>query len=163
MKIRIAASIALAAGLALGVSGCSLFSHNGTEEDYAPSDGVQVTSNNVALRNILLIADEAAENFNVVFTAVNKTGAPAIVQMNFEGENGSALLEFEAPEGVTSFGNAEEGEDTHVITLRGAELGSTIDTYFTVNGQGDMHEFVPVLDGTLLEYAPYVLDEAGSA
>lgn len=157
LKIRIAASIALAAGLAVGMSGCSLVAHNATLEQYAPSDGVQVTADNVALRNIMLIADESGENFNVVFTAVNNTDAPARVSMEFSAESGQAALELEVEPGMTSFGDFAEGQETLVISLPNVIAGATVETYFTINGVGDNKEFVPVLDGTLVDYQHYVL------
>ena len=158
MKNRIAASIALAAGLALGASGCSLVSENGTAVQYAPSDGVEITANGVALRNILLVADESGENFNVVFTGVNNTESPARVSINLSADAGDALVEFELPVGTTSFGDLEQDQDVLVATIPGVAAGTTLESYFTINGEGDMHEFVPVLDGTLPEYQPYVLD-----
>lgn len=159
MKNRIAASIALAAGLALGVSGCSLIAHNGTGVSYAPSDGVEITATGVALRNIILVADETGENFNVVFTAVNTTGSPANVAITFETEGETALVEFVAPVGLTSYGNLDEGQDVLVTTLSNVQAGQSVTAYFTINGEGDLNEIVPVLDGTLVEYQPYVLDE----
>ncbi len=160
LKNRIAASIALAAGLALGASGCSLIAHNGTSVQYAPSDGVEISAPGVALRNIILVADQSGENFNVVFTAVNSTDAPASVSITFETAGESSLVEFVAPVGSTSFGNLDEGQDVLVATLSGVEAGQTIEAFFTINGEGDLHEYVPVLDGTLVEYQRYVLDQS---
>lgn len=157
MKIRIAASIALAAGLAVGMSGCSLIAHNATLEHYAPSDGVEVTADNVALRNIMLIVDESGENLNVVFTAVNNTEAPAQVSMEFSADGAQAAVEFVVEPGLTSFGDLAEGQETLVISLPGVIAGAAVETYFTVNGVGDNNEFVPVLDGTLVDYQHYVL------
>ncbi|MGO3147243.1 MAG: DNA modification methylase [Leucobacter sp.] len=158
MKNRIAASIALAAGLALGASGCSLIATNGTEVQYAPSDGIEITANGVALRNVLLVVDDSGENLNLVFTGVNSTESPARVSVNLSADAGDALVEFELPVGTTSFGDLEQDQDVLVATIPDVAAGTTIESYFTINGEGDMHEFVPVLDGTLAEYQPYVLD-----
>lgn len=157
LKNRIAASLALAAALTLGMSGCSLIAHNATGVEYAPSDGVQVTSEGVALRNIILVADETGENFNLVFTAVNNTGAPAQVSLNMNSEGADASVEFVAPAGTTSFGNPASDEEVIVATLGGLQAGQTVKTYFTINGTGDLVEYIPLLDGTLKEYQDYVL------
>ncbi|MBP6685409.1 MAG: DNA modification methylase [Leucobacter sp.] len=157
MKNRIAASLALAAALTLGMSGCSLIAHNATGVEYAPSDGVQVTSEGVALRNIMLVADEAGENFNLVFTSVNNTGAPAQVSLDMKSETADATLDFVAPAGTTSFGNPETDDELLVTALDGLQAGQTVKTYFTINGTGDLVEFIPLLDGTLKEYQGYVL------
>lgn len=157
MKIRIAAAIALAAGVALGASGCSLIAPQGTNVSYSPSDGVEVTTNGVYLRNILLIADETGENFNLVFTAVNTTGAPAAVNISMSADNSTANVDFQVPTGTTPFGNPDEDQDVIVVTLPGLEAGATAKAYFTLNGETDIVEFIPVLDGTLKEYRQYVL------
>lgn len=157
LKNRIAASLALAAALTLGMSGCSLIAHNATGVEYAPSDGVQVTSEGVALRNIMLIADETGENFNLVFTSVNNTGAPAQVSLNMKSESADSTLDVVVPAGTTSFGNPDADEQVLVATLAGLQAGQTVKTYFTINGTGDLVEYIPLLDGTLKEYQQYVL------
>lgn len=157
LKNRIAASLALAAALTLGMSGCSLIAHNATGVEYAPSDGVQVTSEGVALRNIMLIADETGENFNLVFTSVNNTGAPAQVSLNMKSESTDSTLDVVVPAGTTSFGNPDADEQVLVATLAGLQAGQTVKTYFTINGTGDLVEYIPLLDGTLKEYQQYVL------
>ncbi|GAA1572489.1 DNA modification methylase [Leucobacter aridicollis] len=163
LKNRIAASLALAAALTLGMSGCSLIAHNATGVEYAPSDGVQVTSEGVALRNIMLVADEAGENFNLVFTAVNETGAPANVSVSMKSESADATIDFVAPEGTTSFGNPNTDDELLVTPLEGLQAGQTVKSYFTINGTGDLVEYVPLLDGTLKEYQAYVLPEGAGA
>lgn len=160
MKIRIAAAIALAAGVALGASGCSLIAAQGTNVAYAPSDGVEISAHGVDLRNIILVADENGENFNLVFTAVNTTGQPAPVSVSMAADNSTATLDFVVPAGTTSFGNPDEGQDVIMVTLPGLEAGATVKSYFTVNGESDLLEYVPALDGTLLEYRDYVLAPA---
>ena len=157
LKNRIAASIALAAGLALGASGCSLIAHNGTAVHYAPSDGVQITTSGVALRNIVLVAAKDGENFNVVFTGVNTTGAPVTVKIDFEAGKSKASVKFDLPEGSTSFGDLSEDQPVVVATLPGLKAGASAKAYFTIDGEGGHEEYLPVLDGTLLEYSSFVL------
>lgn len=163
LKIRIAASIALAAGLALGASGCSLIAHQATAEHYAPSDGIEITADGVALRNILLVEDESGENFNLVFTGVNKTESPAIVELEFSAEGGQDSLSFELPVGTTTYGDPEAGQETLVISIPNLAGGASVETYFTINGFGDHNGFVPVVDGTLREYAHLVLSASDVA
>ncbi|QZY53008.1 DNA modification methylase [Leucobacter tenebrionis] len=158
MKIRIASSVALAAALALGATGCSLIAPQGTLEPYAPSDGRDVSTEHVDVRNIMLVADETGENFNVVFSAVNRSGSDQQLTINFVGEgSASASAEFDVPEGNTRFGNPE-GEQTPVlVALPGVEVGSTVTAYFQVAGTPEVEYEIPVLDGTLAEYRDYVL------
>lgn len=161
MKIRIAASIALAAGLVLGASGCSLIAPQGTLEPYAPSDGVEVTTEGVALRNILLIADEEGKNFNVVFTSVNTNNDPATAVMRFDEGSSSAEANFSLPVGTTVFGDPEaDSSDTlQLVSLPGVDAGSTVKTYIKINGENEIEHNIPVLDGTLKEYEHYVIGD----
>ncbi len=158
LKIRIASSIALAAALALGATGCSLIAPQGTTAPYAPSDGRDISTKNVDVRNIMLIADETGENFNVVFSAVNRSGSVQKLIINFVGKGSAAAsAEFEIPTGNTRFGNPD-GEQTPVlVSLPGLTPGATVAAYFQAAGSPEVEYQVPVLDGTLAEYRDYVL------
>lgn len=158
LKIRIASSIALAAALALGATGCSLIAPQGTTVPYAPSDGVDVNIEGIDVRNIMLIEDETGENFNVVFTAVNRTGAAQDVAMSFVAADGSrASAEFSVPAGTTAFGNPEGEIAPVLVSVPGLAAGATVSTYFQLAGAPEVQYDVPVLDGTLVEYREYVL------
>lgn len=158
MKIRIASSIAIAAALALGATGCSLIAPQGTLKPYAPSDGVDVNVEGVDVRNIMLIADESGENFNVVFGAVNLTGAEQDLAVTFMNEGSQqARAEFTVPTGNTLFGNPEGDEAPVLVTIPGLIPGQTIDAYFQQAGSAEVEHKIPVLDGTLAEYRDYVL------
>ncbi|KTR82134.1 hypothetical protein [Leucobacter chromiiresistens] len=164
MKTRIASTVAVAAAIVLGATGCSLVAPIATATPYGPSDGVNVDVGAVDVRNIMLVADESGENFNVVFGAVNQSGEPQDLTITFIGSGSQqASAEFEVPTGNTLFGDPE-GEQTPVlVTLDGLEVGSTIEAYFQIAGSPEVPYQVPVLDGTLEEYRQYVLPENFSA
>lgn len=158
MKTRIASSVALAAALVLGMTGCSLISEVATSTPYAPSDGVDVTVGDVDLRNVMLIADETGENFNVVFGAVNRTGGDQEVSITFTGEGAqTASADFTVPGGSSLFGNPDGESAPVLVTLDGVAAGQTVEAYFQITGDSEQTHNVPVLDGTLQEYQPYVL------
>ena len=158
MKNRIASSIALAAGLLLGASGCAMMAPQATLVSYAPSDGVDVNVGEIELRNVLLIEDENGENFNVVFSSVNNSGAPVDLTINFEGENSQhATAEFTIPEGIAEFGNPEGEEAPVLVSVKGLAPGATAPASFQVSGASEVAHQVPVLDGELAEYRDYVL------
>ncbi|MCW2288849.1 DNA modification methylase [Leucobacter luti] len=158
MKIRIASSIAIAAALALGATGCSLIAPQGTLKPYAPSDGVDVNVSGIDVRNIMLIADESGENFNVVFGSVNLTEAEQELAISFTSEGSQkARAEFTIPTGNTLFGNPAGEETPVLVTIPGAVPGATVDAYFQKAGAEEVKYEVPVLDGTLAEYRDYVL------
>lgn len=136
----------------------------GTLEPYAPSDGVDVSIENVDVRNIMLIADESGENFNVVFGAVNTTEEPQDLAISFTNEGAQkARAEFTVPTGNTLFGNPEGEEAPVLVSIPGVIPGATVDAYFQQAGADEVHHRVPVLDGTLEEYKDYVLPADFSA
>ena len=158
MKIRIASSLALAAGLALGLSGCNLIAPQATTIPYAPSDGIDVDANGALVRNLLLVADESGENFNVVFTGVNNGTEDVQLTLNFIDEGSQqATAEFTLEPGSTEFGDPEGDVPPTLVSLPGVIPGSTVDTYFQTPGGTEVQREVPVLDGTLAEYADLVI------
>lgn len=179
MKTRIASSLALAAVIALGATGCSLFAPQGTLDPYAPSDGIDVTLDGVDVRNLMLISDEGGENFNVVFTGVNKGSEATDVRISFVDEGGAATAnaDFSVAPGTNLFGDltglvitadasdstdgdAELGiempENVQIVSLPGVRAGATVTAYLQVAGGQDVQREVPVLDGTLAEYQAFV-------
>ncbi|QIM15243.1 DNA modification methylase [Leucobacter insecticola] len=158
MKIRIASSIAIAATIALGATGCSLIAPQGTTVPYAPSDGINVDVEGVSVRNLMLIADESGKNFNVVFSTVNLTSQDQELIITFTGEGTQqARAEFVVPTGSTRFGNPDGPEVPVLVTIPKLEPGATVDAYLRTSGSEEKQRFVPVLDGEHEEYRAYVL------
>ena len=159
MKTRIASSIALAAAIVLGASGCGLVAPQATLDPYAPSDGVQASVQGVDVRNILLIAAEDGEHFNVVFTGVNTGNSAVTVTFAFGADSSSAstTAEFRLAPGLQEFGDPEKENDVVLVSLPGVAPGDTVATYMQVSGADDQFMNVPVLDGELVEYRPFVI------
>lgn len=158
MKIRIASSIALAAIIMFGATGCGLFAPQATTEQYAPSDGVEASLDGVDVRNLILVAAEDGEHFNVVFTGVNTRSESAKLVLAFEANGASATAEFVLKPGTRAFGDPE-GEFV-LVSLPDVKIGSTVTAFAQVAGAEDREMQVPVLDGILAEYAPYVVPRA---
>ncbi|MBO1902277.1 DNA modification methylase [Leucobacter weissii] len=164
MKTRIASSIALAAGIAFGATGCGLIAPQATTYSYAPSDGVEANVGDIAVRNLLLVASESGESFNVVFTAVNATSAPVQLRISFVGADEAAVeasADFPVDPGTVRFGDPEgDALLTSLVAIPGISAGDTVTAYLQIAGTPDVELQVPVLDGTLAEYQPYVLPDA---
>jgi hypothetical protein len=157
LKTRIASTLALAAAIVLGLSGCGLFAPQATLEPYAPSDGVEASLQGVDVRNLLLVAAEDGEHFNVVFTGVNTGSSPVQLRIAFEHESTSASADFVLEPGIQAFGDPAGENGATVVSLPGLSVGATVTAYVQVAGAEDREVRVPVLDGTLVEYQPYVL------
>ncbi|MBK0419961.1 DNA modification methylase [Leucobacter sp. CSA1] len=161
MKIRIASSIALAAALALGASGCSLIAPIATLDPYAPSDGRDIDVDGLEVRNILLIADETGENFNVVFTGLNAGESAEDLMISFVGEGSQqAAAEFRVEPGLSQFGDPDDGDNPPVlVSIPNLKPGATVTAYLSTPGSAEVEYEIPVLDGELAEYERFVLPE----
>lgn len=156
---RIASSIALAAAIAFGASGCGLMAPQSTLEPYAPSDGIDVNLDSVDVRNLLLIADRSGKNFNVVFTGVNTGDRDELVRMTFVDESGStkATADFLVEPGLTVFGNPDGDVEPTLVSIPGLLPGANVTAFIEAANGGEAERPVPALDGTLAEYKDYVL------
>lgn len=148
MKTRLAPSLALAAALALGLTGCGLIAPQGTTQPYEASDGIDVTLTGVDVRNLMLITNDDAKEFNVVFTGVNIGESNQRVSIDFADKAGKQLgsANFTVEPGTTVFGGPEGTRE--VVSLANVIAGSTVTAF--VQTQGDeMERQVPVLNGDL--------------
>ena len=104
MKARLAASAALALGLALGASGCSMLTYQATTEKYDASDGVSVDIGELDLRNVLVVSEDG-EDGNLIMTVVNNSDEDVELGVQFgEGGGDTQTIEIEAGNSV-AFGN----------------------------------------------------------
>ena len=159
MKTRIASSLALAAAIALGASGCAMMAPQGTTDPYAPSDGINLTVESVDVRNLLLIAAEDGENFNVVFTSVNQGTSEQKLHFTFVDPSGAntAEAEFTVAPGTQEFGDPAKGEQMVLVSIPGLKVGAMVTAFVQVGTGQDVERQVPVLDGTLNEYKRFVV------
>lgn len=155
VKSRLAATIALAAAVMLGASGCTFAAEIATEKEYDPSDGVGTTVGDLAIRNALLIGDDV-ESLNLVFTVANTSEETQRLTIQWEagGTRESEVVSL-PPQVLTSFGGPE---DDTAVTVTGADttLGSLFPVFFTYGDAEGSEILVPVLDGALPEYELFV-------
>ncbi len=156
MKARIVSSVVLAAAVALGATGCNLISPQATTYKYDASDGVSGDTGAVAVRNAILIAGKDEGVFNLVFTGVNSTDKTVKLNVQLEVDGAKFDQTAEIKPGVNNFG----GKDEEKIVFEDVEalVGSIVITYFQAGDDPGVELDVPVLDGTLDEYKPFVLD-----
>ncbi|WP_127794096.1 DNA modification methylase [Agromyces sp. LHK192] len=150
MKARLAASVALALGIVIGASGCSMLTYQATTEHYDASDGVPATVGDLELRNILVLTEAGDDRANIIFTVANTGDDDATLTV--EPVEGGEPVELEVPameQVVLGVGEQEP------LTIEGLQVDPGADTpiYFTAPGAEGVEVLVPVLDGTLPEYA----------
>lgn len=154
MTSRLLASIALAAALLVGTTGCTFSAEIATQKEYDPSDGVGIEVGELAIRNALLIGDDP-ENLNLVMTVVSSSDTDRRLTVQWQaGDERVSEQVFVTANGSTAFGGPDQ--DQLLVVGSGATIGGLVPLYFSYSGAEGRELLVPVLDGALPEYELYV-------
>ncbi|MGO4692039.1 hypothetical protein [Glaciibacter sp. 2TAF33] len=153
MRARIAASVVLAAGILLGTSACGFFAPQATAIHYDASDGVSGNVGDIAIRNALLITDnDGAANFIVTVVNQGDKAQSLKVQYKAGGEKVTRSINVQ--------GNASTSVGTDSPTLTFDDFdgapGSLFPVFLQYGESTGVELLVPVLDGTLAQYATLV-------
>lgn len=152
MKARLIASVVLAATVVLGTSACGLISPQTTTKAYDASDGVSGRVGDLTIRNAVVISGDG-ENGNLLVSVTNPGGAESLTIK--WGDDFSEDTDARIPaESTISFGTEEE--DPILLENIDAVPGSLMTVFFQYGDETGVEIFVPVLDGTLPEYAEFV-------
>ena len=149
-KIIALTTVALAS---VALSGCSLSREVASLDMYAPSDGVQVDLETLKVRNAMFIAG-ASGNAILIGSFVNSgmEDVTATVQTT-DGNGEEVRMSFEVAAGQ-KVDLGYNGQDGLVMPLA-VTIGSMHPIF--VSGNADpVQMLVPVMDGTLAEYRPFV-------
>jgi hypothetical protein len=140
--------------LAAALTGCSATNPITTQDSYAASDGVQVEIGDVQGENLLLVAAEADAPGALQGALTNFGDDTVTVSISTDGD--AEQIRVRAGETVLIGGT--EGED---VVLSTPDAPGALTTLTLSSGPGGTQEVrVPVLDGTLPEYADLVPDAA---
>lgn len=152
---RLAAVSVIGASL-LGVTtlaGCGYIAPQQTTVVYSASDGVRQDLGNIELRNILLVsggADKAGRVIGAVFNT-SKTD----IKVTINGSKGSQT-EFTVKPGTPYYLNEKSDSSILSTVTEGPGSMETIKVSQNGSGESSIELKVPVLDGTLAEYKPYL-------
>ncbi|WP_294180051.1 hypothetical protein [uncultured Schumannella sp.] len=154
MNARAAMSIVLAGVTAAVLAGCGFVTPIATQYQYDPSDGVSAEVGDVTVQNALVLTEDGTDG-NLLLVAVNH-GDDSVdlgVQYVVDGEKVNLTLELEG-KSSTSFGFGDSGQ----LFLEGinSPAGSLLAIYFQYGNEVGSQIDVPVLDGSLEQYAPYL-------
>lgn len=147
--------ITLAASLVtlLAVSGCSLNREVESLRPYAPSDGVQADVDSLKSRNLMFIRNEAGQAVLIgsFFNGSQNDLMGSVQTLDANGEE--IRFEFTVePGGKYDLGyNGNPG-----LVLEISEPAGAMHSVFLSGGEDPFGVLVPVMDGTLAEYQPFV-------
>ncbi len=147
-KLAIAAA-AIGVGL-LSVTGCGFVNAQQTTHQYSASDGIKADLGPLQLRNILIVASGENEPGRVIGAVFNTSATDATLTVS--GANG-AQTEIPVKANGETFLN--DTADAAILSTAGVIPGGLVP--ITVRSGSDSATVnVPVLDGTLPEYAKYL-------
>ncbi|MCP1412571.1 hypothetical protein J3D46_001837 [Paenarthrobacter sp. A20] len=147
-KLAIAAA-AIGVGL-LSVTGCGFVNAQQTTHQYSASDGIKADLGPLQLRNILIVASGENEPGRVIGAVFNQSSSDATLTMS--GANGSQT---EIPVKANSETYLNDTTDAAILSTAGVIPGGL--TPITIRSGSDSATVnVPVVDGTLPEYAKYL-------
>lgn len=149
--VRLAA--ALAAALALTSTGCSVTNEAGTVLDYEPSDGVRGELGDIRLGNLMVLAAEEGGAGTLMGYATS--GATGSTRLTFALDDGTELGEVTVDAGST-VRLGPDADATFDLDAVPARPGALLDVRVSAEPGGGVVVPVPVLDGTLPEYADLV-------
>lgn len=146
---RCLAAGSLAAVALLGTTGCSFVNEEATLQVYSPSDGMRADVGDAELRNLLLVSKAPSSAGRFLGSVFNDSPEPLEVVITVEG----TATRLTVPAG----GRLELGdpENEHVIPDTGSFPGGLAEATIAA-GDVRQDDQIPVLDGTLEEYRPYV-------
>lgn len=152
MRARVAASVALAALLTVGVAGCNFVTPQATEKHYDPSDGVSGSVGDVKVINVLAIASDkkaTADHANLVFTAVNSSDDTVRLRVQYKSKTQTVELE----PGATDIGYGKKADQRLQISGFTTKPGALAKIFFQYGSEEGEQLEVPVLDTTWAMYS----------
>ncbi len=154
-KLAIAAA-AIGVGI-LSVTGCGFVNAQQTSHQYSASDGVKADLGKLQLRNMLIVASGENQPGRVIGAVFNQSNSDATLSIS--GANGSQT---EIPVKAMSETYLNDAADPAILSSAGVIPGGL--TPVTIRSGSDSATInVPVVDGTLPEYAKYLPSPSPSA
>lgn len=153
MKLKKLTAVVLTALATVALSGCSFTRDVTSLEMYTPSDGVQLDIEQLKARNVLFLKGKSG-NAVLIGSFVNSGTETITATLQTEDANGELVrVAFEVGAGK-KFDLGYNGTEGLVMPLTGVP-GAMHPIY--LSGKSDPIEMlIPILDGTLEEYRPFV-------
>ncbi len=142
----------LAASLALG--GCTFVNPQTTQEPYVVSDGQGVSLGEVRVASLLVVAEEEGQPGRLVARIVN--GTPDEQRVTITGEGLDETVTAPPQETVAIGEPGDEDAVDIIIDAVSRRPGQLVELTLVREGGETLEVGVPVLDGSLEQYAPYL-------
>lgn len=154
MRARVVASAALAAVVAIALAGCNFVTPNAALKPYDPSDGVSTRVGDVDVLNVMVLSDDGVSG-NLIFSAYNTGTDDVELSAQYLSDGEKQNVSFDLPAGQLSDFGFAEGEQVFLTSID-AKPGSVLPIYFQYGAAQGRELKVPVLDGSLEQYSPFL-------
>lgn len=144
--------------LAAGLAGCSVTNPMTTQNNYDASDGVSVELGDLTLRNLLVLTSAEGAPGTVLGALTNDGSDAARVSIAVAGEQAGRPVPVDGRATVVVGPESEATVDVDAVP---AAPGDFLELEISSDLGGTSTVQVPVLDGTLPEYADLVPDAEG--
>ena len=147
--------IALIAAIAtvFALAGCSLSREVASLDPYAPSDGVQVDTDELKARNVMFVVDDAG-NAVLIGSFINPGQGAVSATLETMDSNGTVIMTEMTIEAGAKFDLGYNGTEGKYLYLTETP-GSMHPVYMRVTGD-PTRMLVPILDGALEEYRGFI-------
>ncbi|WP_394159858.1 hypothetical protein [Galactobacter valiniphilus] len=159
-RARQAAAAAALAVLALGASGCGAINDQATTMHYDASDGIGIWGTEVQVRNLMLVTNGADKPARFIGQVSNESANDSTLSIK------AGAKTIELPVKAKSSINLQDEQFAEQFTIPGSGADAGLDkttnpglnfkVSITTGSDAAKSVNVPVVDGTLKEYAQYV-------
>lgn len=158
-RVRIAASAAVLAAAAIGATGCSAINQQATTLHYDASDGVSVGDRaGLVANNLLLVTNGDKAPARFIGDLSNNSSSSQEFSIDFDGQKVSTTVDAKSSVKLQNdsfakdftINGTDDGE--YMVTNPGRDIQVKV----TTGDSGTKELKIPVVNGTLKEYAKYV-------
>ena len=135
------------------LTGCSLTREVASLDPYAPSDGVQVDTDELKARNVMFVVDDAG-NAVLIGSFINPGQGAVSATLETLDSNGTVVMAEMTVEAGAKFDLGYNGTEGKYLYLTETP-GSMHPVYMRVTGD-PTRMLVPILDGVLEEYRGFI-------
>lgn len=142
----------------LSVTGCGYINPQQTTAQYTSSDGTSADLGPLELRNIMIISSGENEPGRLLGAVYNSSSKDVVLTVK-----GAAGSQARVSVEKNSVVNLSEPQDKTLLDSTGGRPGSLVEVMISEDGTSQSTQFkVPVLDGTIADYKPYLPTTGGA-
>lgn len=133
-------------------AGCNFISPQTTTEQYDASDGFSTNVGKVEIRNALVFTDNGDEA-SLSVTVLNTSSSDATVKFQYKSLGSDKTVSIPVPANGETRRGTTGGDEQALLNGIGRQPGTLITLFVQYGSQTGKSFKVPVLDGSLPEYA----------